>query len=75
MGAVGHSGITVVIAGWFSLLDTSQYIEKNLNHIQAPILRGQKNLFLALRAERIIFFAWEFVFSPPTKASLNNNKK
>lgn len=48
---------------------------KNLNHIQVSILRGKKNLLLALRAERIIFFAWEFVFSAPTKASLNNNNK
>lgn len=49
---------------------------KTLNHIQTSILRGEtKNLLLPLRAEGIIFFAWEFVLSASTKASLNNNNK
>lgn len=42
MGAVGHSGITVVTTGWFSLLDASQYIEKPNSHPSINFERGKK---------------------------------
>lgn len=51
---------------------------KNLNHVQASILRGQKKTpksFAVFESRENFFFAWGLVLSAPTKASLNNNNK